>query len=187
VYNLLIYVFFFFFTVELLGEIKTLQDANRALQLYMNKILLRIVENKHLENILSIDEPNKGHKATTTIIKSSTLPPHLQTSLDAPDDQQPHTPLKQDNSCYSFNSVENMSRSSTSSDASSTKTMVESGDGNNDITVGGDNSWTQVFRRMSSGFTGWTKSNNTVSKSPVVGLSSEQVDYEIRTLFLLNK
>ncbi|KAI8388255.1 uncharacterized protein BYT42DRAFT_559482 [Radiomyces spectabilis] len=38
-------------------EIKTLQDTNRALQLYMNKILMKIINNKQLEDVLSIDQP----------------------------------------------------------------------------------------------------------------------------------
>ncbi|KAG1447467.1 hypothetical protein G6F56_009251 [Rhizopus delemar] len=38
-------------------EVKTLQDTNRALQLYMNKILMKIINNKQLEDVLSIDQP----------------------------------------------------------------------------------------------------------------------------------
>lgn len=34
-----------------------LQDTNRALQLYMNKILMKIINNKQLEDVLSIDQP----------------------------------------------------------------------------------------------------------------------------------
>ncbi|CAO3651225.1 unnamed protein product [Mucor fragilis] len=41
-------------------EIKTLQDTNRALQLYMNKILMKIINNKQLEDVLSIDQPSKS-------------------------------------------------------------------------------------------------------------------------------
>ncbi|KAI9485721.1 MAG: hypothetical protein EXX96DRAFT_546206 [Benjaminiella poitrasii] len=40
-------------------EIKVLQDTNRALQLYMNKILMKIINNKQLEDVLSIDQPSK--------------------------------------------------------------------------------------------------------------------------------
>ncbi|CAO3589842.1 unnamed protein product [Absidia cylindrospora] len=42
---------------KLTDEIKTLQDTNRALQLYMNKILMKIIDNKQLEDVLSIDQP----------------------------------------------------------------------------------------------------------------------------------
>ncbi|CEP15637.1 hypothetical protein [Parasitella parasitica] len=42
---------------KLNDEIKTLQDTNRALQLYMNKILMKIINNKQLEDVLSIDQP----------------------------------------------------------------------------------------------------------------------------------
>ncbi|KAI8343043.1 hypothetical protein BC941DRAFT_465212 [Chlamydoabsidia padenii] len=42
---------------KLTDEVKTLQDTNRALQLYMNKILMKIIDNKQLEDVLSIDQP----------------------------------------------------------------------------------------------------------------------------------
>ncbi|ORX54062.1 hypothetical protein DM01DRAFT_1335916 [Hesseltinella vesiculosa] len=42
---------------RLTEEVKTLQDTNRALQLYMNKILMKILDNKSLEDVLSIDQP----------------------------------------------------------------------------------------------------------------------------------
>ncbi|KAI8878270.1 hypothetical protein K501DRAFT_287967 [Backusella circina FSU 941] len=41
----------------LTDEVKTLQDTNRALQLYMSTILMRIIDNKQLESVLSIDHP----------------------------------------------------------------------------------------------------------------------------------
>ncbi|KAI8068510.1 hypothetical protein BC940DRAFT_299272 [Gongronella butleri] len=44
---------------KLTDEVKTLQDTNRALQLYMNKILMKIIDNKQLEDVLSIDQPKK--------------------------------------------------------------------------------------------------------------------------------
>lgn len=43
--------------IELTDENKMLQDTNRALQLYMNKILMKIINNKQLEDVLSIDQP----------------------------------------------------------------------------------------------------------------------------------
>ncbi|KAI8642643.1 hypothetical protein BD408DRAFT_451620 [Parasitella parasitica] len=56
-------------TIQKLNEeIKTLQDTNRALQLYMNKILMKIINNKQLEDVLSIDQPT-----TPTNQKSSDL------------------------------------------------------------------------------------------------------------------
>lgn len=42
---------------ELNEEVKTLQDTNRALQLYMNKILMKIITDKQLVDVLSIDAP----------------------------------------------------------------------------------------------------------------------------------
>ncbi|KAI8993639.1 hypothetical protein BDB01DRAFT_776990 [Pilobolus umbonatus] len=40
-------------------EIRQLQDTNKALNLYMNKILMRIVNNRQLEAVLSIDYPKE--------------------------------------------------------------------------------------------------------------------------------
>lgn len=48
-----------------------LQDTNRALQLYMNKILMKIINNKQLEDVLSIDQPVKPKPVVMT-------PPILQ-------------------------------------------------------------------------------------------------------------
>ncbi|RCH80063.1 hypothetical protein CU097_002275, partial [Rhizopus azygosporus] len=47
---------------ELTEENKLLQETNRALQLYINKILMRIIDNKQLEDVLSIDQPKKEEK-----------------------------------------------------------------------------------------------------------------------------
>ncbi|CAO3645399.1 unnamed protein product [Cunninghamella blakesleeana] len=50
-------------TIQKLNEeVKTLQDTNRALQLYMNKILMKIIDNKQLEDVLSIDQPKPKPK-----------------------------------------------------------------------------------------------------------------------------
>jgi len=49
--------FNFLWRLELNEEVKTLQDTNRALQLYMNKILMKIVTDKQLLDVLSIDAP----------------------------------------------------------------------------------------------------------------------------------
>ncbi|KAI8336712.1 hypothetical protein BC941DRAFT_453073 [Chlamydoabsidia padenii] len=122
---------------EMMAEIKTLQDANRALQLYMNKILLRIVENKHLETILSIDEPNKT--APVTIINTTTL--------GTADCKTP--------------SLESRSGSFEMDDNESSISSASSDDSVDDCDSGGGDSWTQVFRRMSSGFGGWSKPNDT--------------------------
>ncbi|ORE16243.1 hypothetical protein BCV71DRAFT_272167 [Rhizopus microsporus] len=50
------------FLLELTEENKLLQETNRALQLYINKILMRIIDNKQLEDVLSIDQPKKEEK-----------------------------------------------------------------------------------------------------------------------------
>jgi hypothetical protein len=51
-----------------------LQDTNRALQLYMNKILMKIINNKQLEDVLSIDQPTKQKEQPTLIADSTTKP-----------------------------------------------------------------------------------------------------------------
>ncbi|CAO3589753.1 unnamed protein product [Absidia cylindrospora] len=167
---------------DLVGEIKALQDANRALQLYMNKILMRIVENKHLENILSIDEPSKGTKPPTTIIKSSTSHTPVQAPTNTFEAPQKSGHLKQVQSFSSFSSMEEDEMSASSSDTSSTKTTDASDNCSENEDDSGD-SWTQVFRRMSSGFTGWTKSSDVnLDRSPSI-----EVDHVVRTLYCLNK
>ncbi|CAO3639597.1 unnamed protein product [Mucor hiemalis] len=52
---------------KLTEEVKTLQDTNRALQLYMNKILMKIINNKQLEDVLSIDQPTKPKEQPTLV------------------------------------------------------------------------------------------------------------------------
>lgn len=57
--------------IELNEEVKMLQDTNRALQLYMNKILMKIINNKQLEDVLSIDQPSKQKEQPKLIAESS--------------------------------------------------------------------------------------------------------------------
>lgn len=57
-------------------EVKMLQDTNRALQLYMNKILMKIINNKQLEDVLSIDQPTKSKEQPTLIADSTTSHNH---------------------------------------------------------------------------------------------------------------
>ncbi|KAI7869550.1 hypothetical protein BDF14DRAFT_1741798 [Spinellus fusiger] len=54
-------------------ENKMLTDTNRALQLYMNKILMKIINNKQLEDVLSIDQPKPKPAAPTTKALSMTV------------------------------------------------------------------------------------------------------------------
>lgn len=70
--------------IELTEENKTLQDTNRALQLYMNKILMKIIDNKQLEDVLSIDQPSKPAHNTTPMTRIST-----KSSSLAPEGPQP--------------------------------------------------------------------------------------------------
>ncbi|CAO3609364.1 unnamed protein product [Cunninghamella echinulata] len=60
---------------DLQEEIKTLKESNKALSLYMNKILLRIVGNNELVDVLNIDES----EASAMVEKSSPPSPQQQT------------------------------------------------------------------------------------------------------------
>ena len=68
--------------LEVNEEIKILQDTNRALQLYMNKILMKIINNKQLEDVLSIDQPSKEEKTPKPIRPKTTTfaPPPIPTA-----------------------------------------------------------------------------------------------------------
>lgn len=55
-------------------EIKTLKESNKALSLYMNKILLRIVGNNELVDVLNIDEADMKESNTTAAAVSSLNP-----------------------------------------------------------------------------------------------------------------
>ncbi|KAI8144883.1 hypothetical protein BJV82DRAFT_606582 [Fennellomyces sp. T-0311] len=62
---------------ELNAEIKSLKDANRALQLYLNKILAKIIDNENLEYLLSVDgsaappsKPSVSQSAVPIVRKS---------------------------------------------------------------------------------------------------------------------
>lgn len=57
---------------KLTEEVKVLQDTNRALQLYMNKILMKIINNKQLEDVLSIDQPTKPKEQPTLVASTTT-------------------------------------------------------------------------------------------------------------------
>ncbi|KAI8332930.1 hypothetical protein BC941DRAFT_381077 [Chlamydoabsidia padenii] len=62
-------------TVQKLNdEVKILQDTNRALQLYMNKILMKIIDNKQLEDVLSIDQPKPKPMPIITTTNKETEP-----------------------------------------------------------------------------------------------------------------
>ncbi|KAI9277114.1 hypothetical protein BDA99DRAFT_567948 [Phascolomyces articulosus] len=51
---------------ELYKEIKSLKDSNHALNLYLNKILAKIVDNEDLEYLLSIDHQHQQHTSMST-------------------------------------------------------------------------------------------------------------------------
>ncbi|KAI7854198.1 hypothetical protein BDC45DRAFT_605877 [Circinella umbellata] len=53
-------------SAELYSEIKSLKDANNALNLYISKILIKIIENEDLEYLLSVDQQQQqqGQRVT---------------------------------------------------------------------------------------------------------------------------
>ncbi|KAI8994679.1 hypothetical protein BDB01DRAFT_773669 [Pilobolus umbonatus] len=65
---------------KLNDDIKTLQDTNRALQLYMNKILMKIIDNKQLEDVLSIDQPKPKEKAPVKAVVVSDGPSPMKST-----------------------------------------------------------------------------------------------------------
>ena len=52
-------------SAELYSEIKSLKDANHALNLYINKILIKIIENEDLEYLLSVDQQQQQGQRVT--------------------------------------------------------------------------------------------------------------------------
>lgn len=72
-----------------------LQDTNRALQLYMNKILMRIINNKQLEDVLSIDQPTKQkepvNKSITNNNKTNNGPTPTKTVSTTSNNTTQHT------------------------------------------------------------------------------------------------
>ncbi|KAI8334437.1 hypothetical protein BC941DRAFT_432972 [Chlamydoabsidia padenii] len=70
---------------EMMEEIKTLKDTNHALRHYINKILMRIMNNRHMETILSIDRP--GKQITTLRINPHTIKANNLDIYLAPADQ----------------------------------------------------------------------------------------------------
>ncbi|KAI8384625.1 uncharacterized protein BYT42DRAFT_563124 [Radiomyces spectabilis] len=63
---------------KLSEEIKNLQESNKALTLYMNKILLKILENNQLVDVLNIDESSEKP------VTSQTVNPTLRTTVSRP-------------------------------------------------------------------------------------------------------
>lgn len=41
---------------SLYDEVRSLKDTNRALQLYLNKILMKIIDNESMQHVLSVDD-----------------------------------------------------------------------------------------------------------------------------------
>ncbi|ORZ20691.1 hypothetical protein BCR42DRAFT_476291 [Absidia repens] len=144
---------------DLLTEIRTLQDENRALQLYMNKILLRIIESKHSENLLSIDEPNNPKKITviTKSIGPSKALSNTATSTTMRGQRQKSIDKRKTLSCQSFDS-----------DA----TTLNGTEMANTTRRNDSDSWSHIFKRMGSGLGGWAKTThsdtNYIVDSPLV-------------------
>lgn len=84
-------------SIELTEENKMLQDTNRALQLYMNKILMKIINNKQLEDVLSIDQPtpnnNMVHSNTDAVATNSTTSPQPTETAATTTSSSNHTNL----------------------------------------------------------------------------------------------
>ncbi|CAO3591657.1 unnamed protein product [Absidia cylindrospora] len=132
---------------DLLTEIKTLQDENRALQLYMNKILLRIIESKHSENLLSIDEPNHPKKITVITKSIGSSVPLCNTATRG---ERRSMDKRKTLSCQSFDS--------------DTTTL----NGTDTARRDDGDSWSYIFKRMG----GWARTThsdtNYIVDSPLI-------------------
>lgn len=98
--------------IELSEDNRLLQESNKALSLYMNKILRKIVENQDLVDVLNIDddddEPQQQPKAvrdTSTSTTSTAVESTANTAAETckktippkKDDQQPQQQQQQSN------------------------------------------------------------------------------------------
>lgn len=75
---------------SLYDEVRSLKDTNRALQLYLNKILMKIIDNESMQHVLSVDDipatsnihPPKQHDITIQPQSStSTIPKVMRSSF----------------------------------------------------------------------------------------------------------
>ena len=71
-------------------EVRSLKDTNRALQLYLNKILMKIIDNESMQHVLSVDNipatsnmhPTKQHGIMIQSQSStSTIPKVMRSSF----------------------------------------------------------------------------------------------------------
>ncbi|KAI8145425.1 hypothetical protein BJV82DRAFT_603615 [Fennellomyces sp. T-0311] len=60
---------------KLSDEIRVLQESNKALSLYMNKILMKIVDNQELVDVLNIDEDDEQSIPQSTVAPQKPEPP----------------------------------------------------------------------------------------------------------------
>ncbi|KAI7883162.1 hypothetical protein K492DRAFT_235534 [Lichtheimia hyalospora FSU 10163] len=77
---------------SLYDEVRSLKDTNRALQLYLNKILIKIIDNESMQHVLSVDNipatsnthPTKQHDIMIQSQSStSTIPKVMRSSFSA--------------------------------------------------------------------------------------------------------
>ncbi|KAI9020942.1 hypothetical protein CLU79DRAFT_754457 [Phycomyces nitens] len=118
---------------KLTEEVKTLQEANKALTLYMNKILLKIVDNNQLVDVLNIDD-------SPTEPEEPVMPEPVVAAPVVPITNRPR-------------------RSTISSWMSSPKPEVPPATVN--PATNNDNGWTRALRRMT--VMSWTQSSKSES------------------------
>ncbi|KAG2206539.1 hypothetical protein INT47_008556 [Mucor saturninus] len=169
---------------KLTDEVKMLQDTNRALQLYMNKILMKIINNKQLEDVLSIDQPSKpkppvispslqpAPTPTKTVSTTTTTPSNNNTTAAAANRQRrrtisywgskvPPPPPTKTNSEMDVNDTEESRRrhSSILSPPQPERSVSTS-------TTGANGGWAKALRRMS--VIGWSSVKEENPPVPVI-------------------
>ncbi|KAL0095132.1 hypothetical protein F4703DRAFT_1822385 [Phycomyces blakesleeanus] len=132
---------------KLTEEVKTLQEANKALTLYMNKILLKIVDNNQLVDVLNIDDtPTSEPEPQSMVPKYEEKENHEEKSVirqsTTPTPTTTTTTVKADSAVPVVNS-NRPRRSTISSWMSSPKPETPSPPVNNS-----DNGWARALRRM---------------------------------------
>jgi hypothetical protein len=160
--------------LELNDEIKTLQDTNRALQLYMNKILMKIINNKQLEDVLSIDQPKQEVPTSKQVKIAPVLPAPVKTTSTSTSNAKPtgNRPRRRTISYWGSKAPqpeeeEVKQKDETSSEAESRHVRRHS-------TMMGDSGggWAKALRRMS--VIGWSASKEEVNNDSAVGSLSEE-------------
>ncbi|KAF7729647.1 hypothetical protein EC973_004020 [Apophysomyces ossiformis] len=129
---------------RLYEENRILQEANKALTVYLNKLLLKIVDNNQLVDVLNIDETTEGSDTT----KESSLPNKENPTITTAETTTTTTAARP-------------RRSTISAWISSSSSSLKQQQNANNSESGG---WTRAFKRMS--VMGWSGTKSASPSSP---------------------